>query len=126
MVVAVLVVGLVGTLVVLGTRPSDAARLRTVAAGVAVFIEETRLAAARNGYGIALRYDPERRMLSAGPRRLEVPRDVLLETSDGAASLDVSIRPSGENDGALISLSRGRARIAVHFDWLTGAVQVRE
>ncbi|MEO0819783.1 MAG: hypothetical protein AAF074_05060 [Pseudomonadota bacterium] len=124
LIVAVAVIGLVGTLVLVGTRPSDTALLRNAAGRLAIFFEETRLEAALRGYSIALRYSDDTRTFYAGPRRFTLPAGVEAET--GEPPLAISLRPSGESGGALVRLSRGGARMAVRLDWLSGAVQVIE
>lgn len=123
MTIAVAIFGLIGAAVLIGTRPSETVQLRETAGRLALFIEETRLDAARRGHGIALRYSPRDHAFHAGLRAFEMPDSIEVETVDGAA-IAVDMRPSGESAGAYISLSQGSARAALRLDWLTGAVRI--
>lgn len=125
MTVAIALLGLVGTAVVLGTRPSDTVQLRRTAGGLALFIEETRLDAARRGHGIAIRYSPQAHAFHAGPRSFALPEAVTIDAEKSDA-MAVDMRPSGESTGAFFRLRRGEATAAVRLDWLTGAVRLTE
>ncbi|MEM7497496.1 MAG: prepilin-type N-terminal cleavage/methylation domain-containing protein [Pseudomonadota bacterium] len=125
MTVAVAVVGLLGTAVLLGTRPSDTLQLRNTAGRLALFIEETQLDAARRGHGIALRYSPAAHAFHAGPRVFALPEAVTVDRGN-ATPLAVDMRPSGESGGALIRLVQGEAATTLKLDWLTGAVRLKE
>lgn len=125
MLVAVTLLGLLGSMLVVGFAPSETQRLRAAASGLVVFLEETRLRAARSGRPIAVVYDPSDRRYLADGRELVLPRGVDAGPRGGLPD-GVVVRPSGESAGASIVLALGVARTEVRLDWLTGRVELRE
>lgn len=125
--VAVAIVGLVGTVMVMATGPSDRQRVRSAATALVVFLEEARLSAARSGTSVALTYREDEQAFLANGKRLDLARGV--ETSEGAGlprDRALLLRPSGESRGAEIPLAVGDAHLVVRLDWLTGRLEVRE
>lgn len=98
---------------------------------IATLLRGDRTSASRTGIPTGTRIDLDRRTLtSADGRRVEVPADIALEVTTGAACM-VSARrfvivfsPDGSSCGGIIVLKKRGLSYAVRFNWLSGLIDV--
>jgi general secretion pathway protein H len=98
---------------------------------IATLLRTDRTSASRTGVPTATRIDLDRRVLtSANGRIVEVPADIALEVTTGAACMTSARRfvivfsPDGSSCGGMIVLKKGGLSYAVRFNWLSGMIDV--
>ena len=118
--VAVAIVVLIGTISILALGRSDRATLQSDVAAVALALQQARLQAAETGRAVTNEYSDTDRTLRAGAVTHTLDRAV---TSPNEAT-QISIRPSGENEGLDLVLVAGAHSRSVELDWLTGQIRL--
>jgi general secretion pathway protein H len=101
------------------------------ALNIATLLRSDRTAASRTGAPTGTSIDLDRRTLtSADGRRVEVPADIALEVTTGAACMTSARRfvivfaPDGGSCGGIIVLKKRGLSYAVRFNWLSGMIDV--
>ena len=98
---------------------SDRARVQADAAEIALFLQQARLRALETGQAVPVRIDAGK--ISANQTMLPLSDGMELAPSQARLTL----RPSGENEGLELSVTRNGARADISVDWLTGRVTVQ-
>lgn len=115
------IVLLVGTLAIVAlTSNSARARLQDEVAAVALFLQQARLQATETGRNVEITFNQQDGTLEAGTRSHEFARGITSPTPSTA----LRIRPSGENEGLVLTLVSGDLSRTVEIDWLTGRVRL--
>ena len=118
--VAVAVVALIGGLSLAAFGNGDRGRVAAEAGRVALVLSQARLQAAEAGRPVAVSWNPEDRLLTAGARSVRIRRGI-----DGPdAAVATAIRPNGANGGLELRLAAGRHERTVTLAWLDGRVEV--
>jgi general secretion pathway protein H len=101
------------------------------ALNVATLLRSDRTAASLLGAPASTRIDLERRTLtSAKGQTIQVPRDIALEVTTGAACMTsarhfvIVFSPDGSSCGGVIVLKKRGLSYAVRFNWLSGMIDV--
>jgi len=101
------------------------------ALNIATLLRGDRTAASLLGAPTSTRIDLERRTLtSAKGRTVEVPPDIALEVTTGAACMTsarhfvIVFSPDGSSCGGTIVLKKRGLSYAVRFNWLSGMIDV--
>lgn len=119
--VAMAIVVSIGTLSYLTlSGRSDRARVEADAAGIALFLQQTRMRALEQGQPVEIVLKADEGILAAGATRHPLPEGVILSPT----AARIVMRPSGESNGLVLEIARGDARAGITLDWLTGRVVV--
>jgi general secretion pathway protein H len=101
------------------------------ALNVATLLRSDRTAASMLGAPTSTKIDLERRTLtSAKGQTIEVPPDIALEVTTGAACMTsaqhfvIVFSPDGSSCGGIIVLKKRGLSYAVRFNWLSGMIDV--
>jgi general secretion pathway protein H len=101
------------------------------ALNIATLLRSDRTTASRTGVPTGTSIDLDRRTLtSASGRTVEVPADIALEVTTGAACMTsprrfvVVFAPDGSSCGGIIVLRKRSLSHAVRFNWLSGMIDV--
>lgn len=120
---------------VIGYRPPWSGRfeLEALASELASGLRAVRSEAIADDRPAALEFDLAHRRYRAGngvPKQLPAGVTVQLLTvvgeRRGPASGDIRFNPDGSSTGGRIVLARGKLRVAVGVDWLTGKVSIAD
>lgn len=98
---------------------------------IATLLRTDRTLASTTGLPARTHIDLGRRTLTGATGRVvEVPNDVALEVTAGAACMTAARRfvivfsPDGSSCGGVISLKRGGSTYSIRFNWLSGMIDV--
>ncbi|MDX8349124.1 hypothetical protein SLH49_14155 [Cognatiyoonia sp. IB215446] len=119
---AVAIVVLIGTISILALGRSDRATLQNDVAEIALLLQQARLRAAETGQPVLVEYSEADRTLRTAFTAHELDRAVTSPTE----STQISIRPSGENEGLNLVLVAGAHERSVELDWLTGQIRLSQ
>lgn len=98
---------------------SDRARVQSDAAEIALFLQQSRMRALETGQPVTLRIADG--IMSNAHSEIQMSPGTQVAPSEA----ELTLRPSGENDGLALTLSRGATRANITIDWLTGRVTVQ-
>ena len=118
--VAVAVILMVGTVGILSFGGTDRGQVRSEAADIALFLQQTRLRSLELGRPIEIRLSADNRQLQAGDLRHDFSDNITITPKEA----QLILAPSGSSDGLMMTLSKGDHVAHVTLDWLTGRVLV--
>ncbi len=118
--VTVAIVVIVSTISITALGRSDRARLQTEVADIALVLQQARLLAAERGRPVAISYTSRTQTLTT-PYQSHTLGSRVSSPNDDA---ELTIRPSGENDGLVLVLVSGDLSREVELDWLTGQIRL--
>jgi general secretion pathway protein H len=98
---------------------------------IATLLRTDRTSASATGLPTSTHIDLGRRTVTgATGRRVDVPDDVALEVTTGAACMTAARQfvivfyPDGSSCGGVVVLKRGSSAYAIRFNWLSGMIDV--
>jgi general secretion pathway protein H len=107
------------------------AQQAAVALDIATLLRVDRSLASGKGVSMATRFDLARRTVTgATGRRIDVPGDLAMTVTTGAACMQgtqrfaISFAPDGTSCGGVVALSKGTEAHAIRINWLSGAIDV--
>ena len=116
-----------------GSRQRDHAELANAARAVAAALRTTRIQAINAGASAVFavdvlhaRYHPAGAAVQSLPRGVQVALFTARTETRGAAVGDIRFFADGSSTGGGVTLSRGRDRVQVLVNWLTGGVTIHE
>jgi len=111
-----------------GTTPALQSAL---ALDIATVLRTDRASAASNGAPATTLIDLRRRaIVAASRRRVEVPSDIAIDVTTGAAckraarQFAIVFAPDGSSCGGIITLSKGAMAYSIRINWFSGMIDV--
>ncbi len=119
--VAVAIVLMVGAIGIVSFGGTARGELRTEAADMGLFLQQTRLRALELGRPVEVILSASDRTLLAGGATHVIARGITIEPDEARLILE----PSGGSEGLIVTLSKDDHFATVTLDWLTGRVEVQ-
>lgn len=119
--VAVAIVLMVGTVSILTFGGNDRGQVRSEAADIALFLQQSRMRALEMGRPVEIILSADDGNLRTGAATHHFAEGIAVSPDNARLVLD----PTGASDGLALTLRKGDQTAQVVLDWLTGRVMIQ-